>query len=107
MQNLTTEEIKSDSLTLSWSFQNEIACQPDEYSVEYELIVRDQCETLVDPERFVHGILPDTSVKITGLAAHSTYTMYIYPINNNRLGEETSITEQTAESGNESTRFQL
>ncbi|XP_072048335.1 uncharacterized protein [Amphiura filiformis] len=98
VQNLQTNVITSDTWTLLWDEQVESKCATDEYSIEYALINMDQCESYTDPERISFGTVPDTTVEISGLQAHSTYQVFIYPMNNFGIGEERSFEDTTRDS---------
>ncbi|XP_072048531.1 uncharacterized protein [Amphiura filiformis] len=98
VQNIQTSTITSAEWTLLWDEQIESKCATDEYFIAYALINMDQCESYTDPERISFGSVPDTMVEISGLQAHSTYQVFIYPMNNFGIGEERSFEDTTTQS---------
>ncbi|XP_038056405.1 receptor-type tyrosine-protein phosphatase T-like [Patiria miniata] len=73
-----------------------------EFIVEYELITRDQCETLSSPRRVPYGLGGDTGLIIGGLEAHSTYEVYVRTSNEAGESDEKSI--QSISSSKEPTK---
>ena len=99
MTNLATEDVDANSWTLSWSYGNGSLCPPDVYFVEYELILKDQCETIAAPEKIAFGRFTEMHVTITGLEPYSTYKVYVHPVNDLQFGEEAMLIDQTSEAG--------
>ncbi|XP_072048542.1 receptor-type tyrosine-protein phosphatase F-like [Amphiura filiformis] len=98
VQNLQTSAITSGTWTLLWDADIGSKCKADEYFIEYALINMDQCETYTDPMRTSFGRVPDTTVEIDGLQSHSTYQVYVYPMNDFGTGEERQLEDSTKDS---------
>ena len=100
VENLSIDVETSNSLTLSWDPQTQSKCDTDEYSVEYELVVKDQCESVSDPDRVVFGSYEDEFVIVDNLQPFSTYSVFVVPINGIGRGGESFLMSSTTESGN-------
>ena len=99
VKNIATDEVNSDTLTISWHLQNESPCPTNTHIVEYSLTNRDQCDPIVDPEVILYDNVSGTEVSITGLNPHSTYDVFVYSSNDKGRGNVSSITNVTSESG--------
>ena len=97
--NLATKDVDANSWTLSWSYGNGSLCPPDIYYVEYDLVVKDQCEPIGDPDKIAFGRLTNMYVTITGLQSYSTYKVYVHPVNDLQFGEAAMLIGQTSEAG--------
>ncbi|XP_022092290.1 receptor-type tyrosine-protein phosphatase T-like [Acanthaster planci] len=95
VENLSTGadlELQPDKLQITWA-------APDtsknpctlEFAVEYELITRDQCESLSLPQRVRYGLGGNEGVIIGGLEAYSTYKVYVRTSNEAGDSEEKSV----------------
>ena len=97
MTSLTVNSVSDNpnSLLVEW-VPPTTPCLPDNYTVEYQITNKDQCDDTIG-DKTMFRVLPSTTITITGLHAYSTYTVFVS--SNNHVGSnedrETAMTAMT------------
>ena len=99
VKNLTVTSQSATQLQLSWQPPTTSACITTKYLVQYTVVNQDQCAELnVGPLDYAE--VYQTMVVLSGvLVPHSTYTVFVSPMNDAGLGPVSEITVVTSDQG--------